>query len=116
MAYYDVMVDYANVIIDLQSLGSNLSPEQLQLAEKAVEEVIRDKADEPTDVTYLKALLVHGNLKLANGKHREAAERYKLVLSGISKVETKLKGISLPPFYQYLKAIALGRLAVISEI
>ena len=116
MAYYDVMVDYANVIIDLQSLGSNLSPEQLQLAEKAIEEVIRDKADEPTDVTYLKALLVQGNLKLATSKHREAAERYKLVLSGISKVETKLKGISLPPFYQYLKAIALGRLAVISEI
>lgn len=115
--YYEVLADYADLNFSLYTLGGGKFADKLALARELADEVAGQRASEPLDIPYLRAILLKGELALLDGKKREALGYYRLVLDNIAAAEKQLAaGEPLPPHYQMLQESALIRTAILSEI
>jgi len=115
--YYEVLVDYASVLFDLYNLDVKNFAGNLDSAERLVEEVAGQKAAEPGDITYLRALFLQAEIKLARQQNGQSLAIYRAVMANIGAVEKLLKaGETLPPYYQTIKESASLRISVLSEI
>jgi hypothetical protein len=119
--YNETAIDYAETLLNIYYQIKKSSPQQAQAyltrAKSLVEDAYHHKADDPIDSTYLKALLLLGNIyeqyaySLAGtNMFKKAYKRYRTIIRNIKKEENKLsEDKNLAPYYRYLKGMALIR-------
>lgn len=113
--YYEAEIAYAEMLVQFSAL--NHSSSSLRKAEKAAQEVRAERGDEPTDILYLRSLLLIGDIRSQEKKYGEAKDLYRTILANISRLEQELhKGQPLLPSFHQVKETARNHLSFISEI
>lgn len=112
--YYEVLMDYANILFDLYCLGQERYQGSLGQIEQLATEVYELRAEEPLDISYLRALFLLAEIDLANNRNGAAADKLDTIISNINaQADGLTAGQTLPPHYEHLLADSLIRRSVI---
>ena len=107
-------MDYANILFDLYCLGQERYQGSLGQIEQLATEVYELRAEEPLDISYLRALFLLAEIDLANNRNGAAADKLDTIISNINaQADGLTAGQTLPPHYEHLLADSLIRRSVI---